>query len=70
MSYPRRAVVTFWLQATPGFPGGAPQREDYTSDAAHDRARVAYAAEWRAAYRCTGCSSVECPQCGAQGARR
>lgn len=60
-------VRRFWLQPTPSFADGAPQRENYLDDRAFDKASVAYANEWRQNYTCAGCSEVECPQCGAQG---
>lgn len=63
----RQRVKRFWLQPTATFSEGAPQREDYTGDAAFDRACVQYANEWRSAYRCAGCDDVACPQCGAEG---
>ena len=63
------AVRRFWLQPTPSFPEGAPQRENYMTDEACDRADVRYADEWRAMYHCAGCDDVGCPQCGAQGSR-
>lgn len=69
MSAERKHVTRFWLQPTVSFPEIAPQREEYVSDRAYDRACVAYANEWRAAYRCAGCDDVACPQCGAEGAR-
>jgi hypothetical protein len=60
-------VARFWLQPTPSFADGAPQRESYLDDRAFDRDCVAYAREWREHYSCNGCNDVECPQCGAQG---
>lgn len=60
-------VRRFWLQSTPSFADGAPQRENYLDDRAFDRACVHYANEWRQSYVCNGCDEVECPQCGAQG---
>lgn len=60
-------VKRFWLQPTISFPEIAPQREEYTTDAAYDRACVKYANEWRAQYRCAGCSDIACPQCGPEG---
>ena len=65
----RKEVARFWLQPTPSFPEGAPQRESYMTDEACDRADVRYADEWRAMYRCAGCDDVGCPQCGSQGSR-
>jgi hypothetical protein len=65
----RKKVARFWLQPTPSFPEGAPQRENYMTDEACDRADVRYANEWRAMYHCAGCDDVGCPQCGAQGSR-
>jgi hypothetical protein len=62
-------VRRFWLQPTRSFADGAPQREEYLDDRSFDRASVDYAEEWRRVYHCEGCGSVECPQCGAQGAR-
>jgi hypothetical protein len=63
----RENVRRFWLQPTPSFADGAPQRENYLNDRAFDRACTAYAHEWRQRYVCNGCREVECPQCGAQG---
>lgn len=54
----------FWLQATRSFPNGAPQREEYESDEAHEAACRAYSAEWRQAYSCLGCNNPDCPQHG------
>lgn len=60
----KTVVANFWLQATRSFPDGAPQREEYESDAAHTLACVEYGAEWRAAYICgnDGCKNRDCPQ--------
>jgi hypothetical protein len=69
MKTARKEVARFWLQPTPSFPEGAPQRESYMTDEACDRADVRYADEWRAMYHCAGCDDVNCPQCGAQGSR-
>lgn len=65
-----KKVARFWLQVTKSFPEGAPQRESFMTDAAHDRACVQYAEEWRSTYQCINqCDDVNCPQCGAQGQR-
>lgn len=66
----KRTAVIFHLQATPSFPEGAPQREEYVSDGAHDRACDKYAAEWRVLFTCTGCAGergrhgFDCPTRG------
>jgi len=59
----------FYLQPTRSFPEGAPQREEYYTDKAHEEACEAYAAEWRAEYECPGCDvkppakhSLDCPE--------
>jgi hypothetical protein len=66
----REKVARFYLQGTTSFPDGAPQRESYATDRAYERADVRYADEWRATYQCVNqCDDVNCPQCGAQGAR-
>lgn len=63
--------VRFHLQPTASFPDGAPQREEYDNDGAHDRACDKYADEWRAAYECVGCDDegtsrhrFDCPERG------
>lgn len=56
-------VDKFNVQATPRFPDGAPQREEYDSDEAHEHACRVYAEEWRLVYRCRGCKDFLCPQC-------
>lgn len=67
MTTEQKNVQRFWLQPTPSFPDGAPQRENYMNAEACDRADAKYADEWRALYRCAGsCSDVGCPQCGEQ----
>lgn len=61
-----KRAVAFHLQPTPSFPDGAPQREEYVSDGAHDRACDLYANEWNAIFTCTGCAErgrhgFDCP---------
>lgn len=59
-----RTVAIFWIQPTPSFPEGAPQREEYQSDADHDLACQLYAAEWRVIFHCPGCKNPDCPEHG------
>lgn len=54
-----RKKIRFWLQPTPSFPDGAPQRENYTSDGAFERAVAKYDAEWCVMYECIGCADPE-----------
>lgn len=56
-------------QTTRSFPDGAPQRENYESDAALFRAELEYAREWRRTYRCAGCGDPVCPGRGKGGGR-
>lgn len=60
----KKKVGRFWLQPTKTYPDGAPQREEYETDRAHFMACNAYSVEWRAQYKCAGCTDPACPQCG------
>jgi len=57
-------VRCFFIQATPSFPDGAPQREEYEDDASHNAACRIYANEWREHYECmdAACRNRDCPQ--------
>lgn len=60
-------LVRFWLQPTASF-DQAPQREEYASDQAFITALYKYDAEWRALYKCIGCTDEpgvhrrDCPE--------
>jgi hypothetical protein len=60
----RIKVKNFWLQPTVSFSEGAPQREEYLTDADHLAACLEYGKEWRAAYECCNpeCKNRDCPQ--------
>jgi hypothetical protein len=62
----RIPVPKFCLQPTPGFPNGAPQREEYDDDAAFQAACDKYDAEWLVVYSCSDadCMNSNCPQHG------
>lgn len=60
----KKRIVRFCIQPTASFPEGAPQREEFDSDTAHDAACDTYAAEWRSEYICPGCSRMDCPYHG------
>lgn len=57
-------VPSFHLQPTKTFDEGAPQRESYDSNEAHERACVRYGLEWCQQYECAAnpCRNRDCPQ--------
>lgn len=60
----QRLVPRFWLQETPSFEDGAPQREEYLTDRSFAAACLLYEEEWRGAYKCgdAECKNRDCPE--------
>lgn len=57
-------VPKFWLQPTPTFFDGPPQREEYDSDSDFLTNCLIYEYEWKEMYICadTSCKNYDCPQ--------
>lgn len=63
-----RKRVRFWMQPTPSFPDGAPQRENYRDDKSFLFAVAHYDKEWLEEFKCLGCAEepgrhrMSCPE--------